>query len=44
MADNLRLRVVLDGDRQGRIVKRYVGEPDFPALHALIEKLLAQQA
>jgi thiol-disulfide isomerase/thioredoxin len=31
-------------DKQGRIVKRYVGEPDFPALHALIEKLLAQQA
>ncbi|MDZ4356173.1 MAG: TlpA disulfide reductase family protein [Variovorax sp.] len=29
-------------DKQGRIVKRFVGEPDFPALHALIEKLLAQ--
>lgn len=29
-------------DRQGRIVKRYVGEPDFVALHALIEKLLAE--
>jgi thiol-disulfide isomerase/thioredoxin len=29
-------------NRQGRIVKRYVGEPDFTALHALIEKLLAQ--
>ncbi|MDP3251174.1 MAG: TlpA disulfide reductase family protein [Hydrogenophaga sp.] len=29
-------------DKQGQIVKRYVGEPDFPALHALIEKLLAQ--
>jgi len=29
-------------DRQGRVVKRYVGEPDFKALHALIEKLLAQ--
>ncbi|MDO8903763.1 TlpA disulfide reductase family protein [Hydrogenophaga sp.] len=29
-------------DRQGRIVKRYVGEPDFTALHQLIEKLLAQ--
>jgi peroxiredoxin len=29
-------------DRQGRIVKRYVGEPDFAALHQLIEKLLAQ--
>ncbi|MFN3494561.1 MAG: TlpA family protein disulfide reductase [Hydrogenophaga sp.] len=28
-------------DRQGRIVKRYVGEPDFAALHELIEKLLA---
>ncbi len=31
-------------DKQGRIVKRYVGEPDFPALHKLIEELLAQQA
>lgn len=29
-------------DKQGQIVKRYVGEPDFPALHTLIEKLLAQ--
>ncbi|WP_439520985.1 TlpA family protein disulfide reductase [Hydrogenophaga sp.] len=29
-------------DKQGQIVKRYVGEPDFPALHALIEKLLAK--
>jgi peroxiredoxin len=27
-------------DRRGQIVKRYVGEPDFPALHQLIEKLL----
>ncbi len=29
-------------DRQGRIVKRYVGEPDMAALHRLIEELLAQ--
>lgn len=29
-------------DKQGNIVKRFVGEPDFVALHALIEKLLAQ--
>jgi peroxiredoxin len=29
-------------DKQGKIVKQYVGEPDFVALHALIEKLLAQ--
>jgi peroxiredoxin len=29
-------------DRQGRIVKRYVGQPDFAELHTLIEKLLAQ--
>lgn len=28
-------------DKQGRVVKRYVGEPDFKALHALIEQLLA---
>jgi peroxiredoxin len=29
-------------DRQGRVVKRYVGEPDFAELHALIDKLLAE--
>jgi len=29
-------------DRQGRIVKRYLGEPDWPALHRLLEQLLAQ--
>ena len=29
-------------DRQGRIVKRYLGEPDMAALHKLIEELLAQ--
>ena len=29
-------------DKQGRIVKRYVGPPDFAALHQLIEDLLAQ--
>lgn len=29
-------------DKQGRIVKRYVGEPDFAELHRLIEKLLAE--
>jgi peroxiredoxin len=29
-------------NRRGEIVKRYVGEPDFPALHALVEKLLAE--
>ena len=29
-------------DKQGRIVKRYVGEPEFEALHRLVEKLLAQ--
>ncbi len=28
-------------NKQGQIVKRYVGEPDFAELHALIEKLLA---
>jgi peroxiredoxin len=28
-------------DRQGRVVKRYVGIPDFNELHALIEALLA---
>ncbi len=29
-------------DKQGQIVKRYVGPPDFAALHQLIEELLAQ--
>jgi peroxiredoxin len=29
-------------DKHGRIVKRYVGEPDFVALHQLVEKLLAE--
>jgi peroxiredoxin len=29
-------------DKQGRIVKRYVGEPDFAQLHQLLAKLLAQ--
>lgn len=31
-------------DRRGQIVKRYVGEPDFVALQALVEKLLAEPA
>ena len=29
-------------DKHGQIVKRYVGEPDFVALHKLVEKLLAE--
>ena len=29
-------------NKRGEIVKRYVGEPDFVALHQLVEKLLAQ--
>ena len=29
-------------NKRGEIVKRYVGEPDFAALHGLIEKLLAE--
>lgn len=29
-------------DKRGKIVKRYVGEPDFTELHKLIEKLLAE--
>jgi peroxiredoxin len=29
-------------DKRGQIVKRYVGAPDFPQLHALVEKLLAE--
>lgn len=29
-------------NKRGEIVKRYVGEPDFPQLHRLIEQLLAE--
>jgi protein-disulfide isomerase len=29
-------------DKRGRIVKRYVGQPDFAELHALVDKLLAE--
>jgi peroxiredoxin len=29
-------------DKRGAIAKRYVGEPDFAAVHALVEKLLAE--
>ncbi len=29
-------------NKRGNIVKRYVGTPDFAALHTLIEKLLAE--
>ncbi|MDB5839131.1 MAG: hypothetical protein JWQ23_1083 [Herminiimonas sp.] len=28
-------------DKQGNIIKRYVGEPEFAALHQLLEKALA---
>ena len=28
-------------DKQGNIIKRYVGEPDFAALHVLLQKALA---
>ena len=31
-------------DKRGRIVKRYVGEPDFADLDRLIERLLEQKA
>ena len=31
-------------NRRGEIVKRYVGAPDFKALHTLVEQLLAEQA
>lgn len=30
-------------NKRGQIVKQYVGEPDFAALHPLIEKLLAER-
>jgi peroxiredoxin len=29
-------------DKRGGIVKKYVGEPDFAALHGLIEELLRE--
>jgi peroxiredoxin len=29
-------------NKRGEIVKRYVGEPDFAALHALVDKLLSE--
>jgi len=29
-------------NKRGEIVKRYVGEPDFVALHTLVEKLLTE--
>ncbi|MCW7539114.1 TlpA family protein disulfide reductase [Aquabacterium sp. A7-Y] len=29
-------------DKRGEVVKRYLGEPDFAALHQLVEKLLAE--
>ena len=29
-------------NKRGEVVKRYVGEPDFSALHALVEELLAE--
>ena len=31
-------------DKQGRIVKRYVGPPDFAAFRSQVEKLLAEKA
>jgi len=29
-------------NKRGEVVKRYIGEPDFAALHQLVEKLLAE--
>lgn len=31
-------------DKQGRIVQKYLGAPDFHKLHALLDKLLAEPA
>ena len=31
-------------DKQGRVVQKYLGAPDFPKLHALLDKLLADPA
>jgi protein-disulfide isomerase len=30
-------------NKKGEIVKRYVGEPDFAALHALLAQLLSEK-
>ena len=29
-------------NKKGQIVKRYIGEPDFAALHQLLDKLLSE--
>ncbi len=29
-------------DKQGRIVQQYLGQPDFPKLHALVDQLLKE--
>jgi len=31
-------------EREGKVVKRYVGEPDFDAMHKLLGQLLARPA
>ncbi len=31
-------------DKDGTVLKRYVGEPDFPALHLLLQQMLAAKA
>lgn len=31
-------------NKQGKIVKRYVGEPNWNDFHTLLEKLLAEKA
>lgn len=31
-------------NKQGKIVKRYIGEPDFEALHTLVDELIKAQA
>jgi protein-disulfide isomerase len=31
-------------DKRGRIIKQYLGEPDWAELHALVERALAEPA
>ena len=31
-------------NKQGKIIKRYVGEPDWPEFHQVIEKSLAEKS
>jgi hypothetical protein len=42
--EEVRLTHHLPDRPPGRIVQKFLGEPDFPKLHALLDKLLAEPA